>query len=313
MKIERDILYRYFEGIATEEEKNFIHQWIEDSADNRKQFIRERIRFDATLLTDEKAVAAPSKRIHLSLWMVNTIKVAASVLVLIGCLHFFELYQQNKQSEKTQMVYVPAGNRSKLMLPDRTTVWLNSNTRLHYPLNFANDKREIMLDGEAYLEVAKSKTPFIVKTNTYNVQVLGTTFSVTAYASDSNFQASLYEGRIKLFDDNKASVYLSPGETAYSQGDSLCVVNTKNADEHRWKDGLICFTDKPFSEIAGIFERIFNVQIVMKDSLLGKLRYNGKFRTLDGVEHALKVLQNDCPFVYRRNTDDNVIYIEAAK
>ena len=119
MKIERDILYRYFEGIATEEEKNFIHQWIEDSADNRKQFIRERIRFDATLLTDEKAVAAPSKRIHLSLWMVNTIKVAASVLVLIGCLHFFELYQQNKQSEKTQMVYVPAGNRSKLMLPDR--------------------------------------------------------------------------------------------------------------------------------------------------------------------------------------------------
>ena len=47
MKMEKDILYRYFEGIATEEEKNSIHQWIEESSDNRKLFIRERIRFDA--------------------------------------------------------------------------------------------------------------------------------------------------------------------------------------------------------------------------------------------------------------------------
>ena len=313
MKMEKDILYRYFEGIATEEEKNSIHQWIEESSDNRKLFIRERIRFDATLLMDEKAIATSPKHIRLSQWMINTIKIAASVLVLIGCLHFFELYHQDKQSKKTQMVYVPAGNRSKLLLPDGTTIWLNSNTRLRYPLTFADGKREIMLDGEAYLKVAKSKEPFIVKTNKYNVQVLGTTFSVTAYAADSVFQTSLYEGRIKVFDNNKASVYLSPGETAYSQGGSLYVTNTKDSDEYRWTDGLICVTDKQFSEIMQIFERTFDVQIVMNDSLLSKLRYNGKFRILDGVEHALKVLQNDYPFVYRRNIDDNVIYIEIKK
>lgn len=100
MNMERDILYRYFEGIATEEEKDSIHQWIEESTDNRKLFIQERIRFDATLLTDEKSIVASSKRIHLSLWMVNTIKIAASVLVLIGCLHIFKLYEFGRQSEK---------------------------------------------------------------------------------------------------------------------------------------------------------------------------------------------------------------------
>lgn len=98
--MEKDILYRYFEGIATEEEKNSIHQWIEESSDNRKLFIRERIRFDATLLMDEKAIATSPKHIRLSQWMINTIKIAASVLVLIGCLHFFELYHQDKQSKK---------------------------------------------------------------------------------------------------------------------------------------------------------------------------------------------------------------------
>lgn len=51
----------------------------------------------------------------------------------------------------------------------------------------------------------------------------------------------------------------------------------------------------------------------MNDSSLSKLRYNGKFRIVDGVEHALKVLQNDYPFVYRRNIDDSVIYIETKK
>lgn len=96
------------------------------------------------------------------------------------------------------MVYVPAGNRSKLLLPDGTTIWLNSNTRLQYPLIFANGKREIMLDGEAYLKVAKSKEPFIVKTNKYNVQVLGTTFSVTAYAADSVFKQVSMRDELKL-------------------------------------------------------------------------------------------------------------------
>lgn len=311
--MEIETIYRYFEGISTEEEKNSIHQWIEESAENRQQFIRERIRFDVTLLMDEKAIVTKSKPIHLSRWIIRTIKIAASVLVLIGCLHFFELYQQDKQSQQTQLVYVPTGNRSKLLLPDGTTIWLNSNTRLQYPVTFANGKREIVLDGEAYLQVAKRKEPFIVKTNKYHVQVLGTTFSVTAYAKDSAFQTSLYEGRIKVVDDQMAAVYLSPGETAYSQGGSLHVTNTIDSDEYRWTDGLISVTDKQFSEIMKKFERIYDVQIVMNDSLLSKLRYNGKFRIVDGVEHALKVLQNDYPFVYRRSIDDNVIYIEARK
>jgi len=49
MQIDQHILIRYFLKQASEEEKEVIRQWIESSEDNRRRFIRERIRFDASI------------------------------------------------------------------------------------------------------------------------------------------------------------------------------------------------------------------------------------------------------------------------
>lgn len=314
----RETLYRYYEGLVTDDEKSLIHQWIEADEKNRRQFITERIRFDATLMARENVMSSSSssstsllQRLIPSSWVTGMIGIAASVALILGSLWMYNLFfHESNQPVYTQMVYVPVGSRTKLLLPDGTTVWLNSNTRLQYPVTFEKGKREIMLDGEAYLQVAKGETPFIVKTDKYDVQVLGTTFSVTAYAADSDFQTSLYEGRIKVYNDETSPLYLSPGETAYSKGNTLYLKNSADAEECRWTDGLICITDEEFPEIMKKFERVYNLRIEINDTLISRLRYNGKFRILDGVEHALKVLQNDYPFVYRRSADGDKIYIE---
>ena len=89
MQIDRHILVRYFLKQASEEEKEAIRQWIESSEDNRQRFIRERIRFDASILVDEAAVkpaakTASGKRFHLHPVWEWSLKVVASVLILLG-------------------------------------------------------------------------------------------------------------------------------------------------------------------------------------------------------------------------------------
>ncbi len=77
---------------------------------------------------------------------------------------------------------VPNGKRSTLALEDGTKMWINAGSRVIYPNKFKKNKREIYVDGEVYMEVARDEErPFVVKTNMLDVQVLGTSFNVMAY------------------------------------------------------------------------------------------------------------------------------------
>ena len=58
-----------------------------------------------------------------------------------------------------------------------------------------------------------------------------------------------------------------------------------------------------------LFEKFYDVRIVVNNQKVGDLGYNGKLRISDGVDHALRVLQNDFPFTYKRDEETNIIYI----
>lgn len=309
MNIDHHILIRYFLGQASEEEKEFIHQWIESDEANRTQFIRERIRFDASILIDKPA-SLEKRRRQIPPFLSWSLKIAASVLLLLGSFYVYDNYRMARLSQTFQCVSVPAGNRTNIQLPDGTNVWLNANTSLRYPMAFSNTNREIQLDGEAYFEVAKDKKPFIVKTDKYDVEVLGTVFNVEAYRSKPQFRTSLYEGKVKLYNSRQPkAVFLSPGQTAELVGKVLQVAPTKEVNSYRWKDGLIYIEDKSFDAIMTLFEKFYDVRIVINNQAVKDLGYRGKLRISDGVDHALRVLQNDFPFKYERDEERNIIYI----
>lgn len=309
MHIEQHILIRYFLGQASEEEKEAIHQWIESDEANRKSFIRERIRFDATILADEQTILR-KKQFSMQPWMSWTLKIAASILLLLGAFYGYDNYRMNQLTDTFQCVRVPAGNRTNIQLPDGTNVWLNANTTLRYPLAFSKKNREVTLDGEAYFEVVKDKKPFIVKTDKYDVEVLGTTFNVEAYSDNPEFKAMLYTGKVKLYNSlHPDAVFLKPGQTAQLVGDVLQVSSTKDVNSYRWKDGLIYIEDQSFSSIMRQFEKFYDVKIVINNKAVKDLGYRGKLRISDGVDHALRVLQNDFPFLYKRDEEKNSIYI----
>ncbi|MBO9572895.1 MAG: FecR domain-containing protein, partial [Chitinophagaceae bacterium] len=76
----------------------------------------------------------------------------------------------------------PRGGQYKLTLSDGTRVWINAASSISYPTVFTGKTREVNITGEAYFEVAANKTkPFIVKTSTDIIEVIGTDFNVNAY------------------------------------------------------------------------------------------------------------------------------------
>ncbi len=310
MKIERDSLVRYFLGQMSEEEKEALHQWLEADEANRKLFIRERIRFDASLLVDEEVVRAGKKRQRMPVWLVRCMEVAASLLVLLGGFYAYDRYQMAHAEKSYQCVSVPAGNRANLLLPDGTNVWLNAGTSLRYPVAFKGKSREVELNGEAYFEVSKSEKPFVVKTDRCDVEVLGTTFDVEAYADETEFRTTLYEGSVQLQAAGASEkVVLHPGETAELVGGNLQVSPTKDKNAYRWKDGLIYIEDQSFEAIMEMFEKFYDVRIVINNPKVKALGYQGKLRIADGIDHALRVLQNDFPFRYKRDEESNTIII----
>ena len=302
----RDLLTRYFQGECSEEEKTIICQWLEGNEAHQTELIRERIRFDASLMAGEGR-STPAVRRSL-----NWPAVAAASVILLLCLsHLFRYPKQEQPDVAMLSIHVPPGNRTSITLPDGSHVWLNSNTTLRYPNVFISEERTVELDGEAWFEVAQYyKKPFIVRTGKYNVEAVGTTFNVDAYAGNETSATALFTGIVKLYKGNGASeaLYLHPGETAELVGGAFHVLPT-DINAYRWRDGLIVIEDKSFGEIMQLFEKYYGLQIIIKNTKAKGLGYRGKFRIADGVEHALRVLQNDFRFTYVREENTDIIYI----
>ena len=209
-----------------------------------------------------------------------------------------------------QIAYIPPGSRTSLTLAEGSTVWLNSNTTLKYPCIFS-DERIVELNGEGFFDIAKDAgKPFIIHTDKYSLEVLGTSFNLESYTNSPNFETALFIGKVKLFKtrENSDTLYLHAGETATLIGDKL-VVSATNFNKYRWKEGILVIEDKSFEEVMLLFEKYFDLQIIIRTDDVKKLGYWGKFRIVDGIDHALRVLQNDFRFTYKREEDSNIIYI----
>nr|WP_262711667.1 FecR family protein [Parabacteroides goldsteinii] len=208
---------------------------------------------------------------------------------------------------------VPAGQRINITLPDGTNVWLNARTTIQYPVTFNANERLVKLDGEAYFDVARNeKKPFIVQTDKYNVEVLGTQFDVESYSDTENFETALMEGsvRISSLTDTNESLTLTPNNKAYLHEGKLRVMPVDDHNPYRWREGLICFKNETFASIMKEFEKYYGINIHITNKQVQKYLYTGKFRQTDGVDYALRVLQKDIRFSYQRDDDKNIIYIK---
>ena len=125
---------------------------------------------------------------------------------------YFTGNQRLSDQTLSYSVESPRGSKLKLSLPDGTSVWLNADSKLRFPVSFTAERREVYLEGEAYFEVAKdSAREFWVHAGAMDVKVLGTSFNVKAYERLETVATTLVEGSVEVACAGK-SFQIVPGE-----------------------------------------------------------------------------------------------------
>ena len=229
--------------------------------------------------------------------MMMVMKYAAIIVVAFIAGNLLKLNVTKINETRYSEITVPFGQMSQLTLSDGTKIWLNSGTTLRYPEQFAENSRSVTINGEAYFSVAKIPSkPFTVNTSDMKVEILGTSFNLTAYKEDAATSVTLVEGKVAVQNvDGKTMALLTPGQMATKTKNetNLNIQNVETTFYSAWIEGKIFFDDEPLDQIAVKLERWFNVEIAFSNEQLKSLRFTGTIlrnKPVDQIMQALELL-----------------------
>ncbi|MEJ7587872.1 MAG: FecR family protein [Ferruginibacter sp.] len=272
--------------------------------------------------------------------MLIALPVVAMVIVL-----FFVIRAYNNKPALSPMVgkmthsevSTKSGSRSKIQLPDGSSVWLNGASKLVYDnQHFGVDTREVTLTGEAYFDVVKNKDrPFIIHANNIDIKVVGTIFNVRAYPGEKSTETSLIKGSIEVtMKDRKEKITMIPndklivrneeiqgekdavakknqglsGKNSFMSMEHLTFIKDENTVvETAWVENKLVFDKETFENVALKMERWYGVSIRFSDEKLKLQRLTGTFEK-ETVTEALTALQISMPF-FKYNIEDQIINI----
>lgn len=187
---------------------------------------------------------------------------------------------------------VPLGGECTILLNDGTRVWVNSGSKLKYPLSFVDKERCVYLEGEAFFEVEKADKPFIVKNSFGDVRVLGTAFGVTAYRVDSVGYTTLVRGSVCVKNNLSDSLIIYPGEQVVSLRNGKMIKRDVDVEEYvGWKDGAFIFKERRLEDIVKILERWYNIHVVFQDDELKDFLFTGyldRYKDINVFFNALR-------------------------
>lgn len=207
-----------------------------------------------------------------------------------------------------QELYVPAGQRAELTLPDGSKVWLNAGSRLSYPSAFTNERR-VSLSGEGYFVVAPNlEIPFIVSTSTIDIKALGTEFNVYSYPATGSTEVYLQKGSVKTYfpDSESRGTILSPGQCLVQKGNQF-ELKEMDPDVLLWREGFYTFKKQKLGSIINKLELYYDVKIIVRDPEILNYEYVGKFRQRDGIMTILQMIQKIHKFKVEKNEELNQI------
>ena len=307
------LLQKYLRNETSEEELAEVLDWLDASTENQRYLDRLDYISNLNILAGE-AQPRVSRR-TVSLWKRTaqwSAAAAAALLVCAGVSHYLADRILEYRTRDMMAITAPNGQSMSVTLSDGTTVWLNSGAKLEYPSIFSRKTRRVKISGEAMFEVKHDASrPFIVETFACDAEVLGTKFNIPA-----DFSAALLEGRLKILNrlGGGESFILSPNEQIDLVDGHLKLNRITDPDDFRWVDGLMNLNTLSFGEVIRKFENYYGVRITIDNPEdMPVLKYHGKIRVSDGVDHALKLLQITNNFSFTRDDETNTIHIKITK
>ncbi len=321
-----------FWAIPTESDEEFLEATFHLHSDRLKEkgFDLEINKFETGSLNLDMPVERRRSKKKL-FWFSSAVVLTAAIVVFNLLSASKKTYSQEKVAQSE--VSTKNGSRTKIQLPDGTSVWLNSSSKLVYDnTNFGSNIREVSLTGEAYFDVVKNPNkPFVIHTAKMDIKVLGTAFNVKCYPGEKTTETSLIRGSVEVtLKDRQEKIIMKPNEKLILNNDDIkpikqLVAKSKQAVidkvnpiielshltifpkdstivETGWVENRLIFSDERLDEIAKKMERWYGVSITIDNERLKKELLTGSFEK-ETIYQALNALQLTTAFTYKVDKD----------
>jgi ferric-dicitrate binding protein FerR (iron transport regulator) len=320
-----DLLAKYLQGEASEQEKALLFAWMDEHPDNKTLFdnlkkVWQAVDKPADAYTPDvekgwqhfqtiagisrqstaKEETPQARTIRLQPWVYIS-RIAAVLLLAVGILYFVKL--ASPVQEAAPVTVATQNGKQELYLPDSSRVVLNKNSSITYSSRFNEQDRVVKLSGEAFFDVRKSagKT-FTVYSGNTQTQVLGTSFTVSNYEGKTEVQ--VVSGKVAFSTrDNPEStrVLLTPGLQAVETGNGqISQSQISDANFLAWKDNKLTFNNTSMKEVVATLEHYFGIPINITDTRLLECRFTGSYED-PTLQEIIDVLVVSVDLTYTHN------------
>ncbi|MGQ1783811.1 MULTISPECIES: FecR family protein [unclassified Saccharicrinis] len=199
----------------------------------------------------------------------------------------------NKNLEtKYNTVKVPRGGEYHITLSDGTQVWLNSDSEIKYPVQFASNKRKVWVSGEVYFDVETDKArPFIVDVKDIEVEVLGTEFNIEAYRETDRVATTLVEGSVKLRKASEEVIIKPEQQAVIHDTEKMFAVHNVDAKVYAlWKEGIIYCEGERLEVVMDKLARWYDANLFYMNPSLKDKRFNIEVKRYENIDKILEIL-----------------------
>lgn len=328
LKLDIERIINYLEGNLNSTDIESFLIWLEENENNKILFADiERIwlasieihsneldvesalnklkyRIDA----DKEVKASVKKR---KLFFFSRIAAAAVIIFSLG---YFSLQHFTTNQEHLAVIHnqiiMQDGQKEKIILPDGSSVWLDSKSKLIYPNSFLNKERRVKLEGRGYFDIKKDPSkPFIVEFGVADITVLGTQFEISNYNHNDEVTAVLLSGSIKIDmkTRNDKDILLEPGEKfSYSKLNNTTSIEAIDTSIYAlWANEKLTFDNEKISSIFRKLEQWYGIEIQYPEDI-EETRITFTLRH-ESLEQLFKVISDVAPITYKTTEAGTII------
>ncbi len=309
-----DMIAKYYSEECSQEEINELFKWRDENKEN--QILFNQVKQDLEIINlnksmnkinvdsaweklknriqeDEQNVPIIEEEKVRFLAFPAVLKFAATIVILLG-IGFFSTKIYQKISDKTITLEYTSLNKleKEIVLPDGSTVVLNSDSKISYPKVFASNERRIELEGEAFFNVTKNTDqPFIIEAKNAEVKVLGTSFNVNASISGNMVEVFVETGLVQLsrMKNGDEKILINPGDIGVLSTDNLTKVKNNDQNIVAWKTKEIVFHEDNLEKVIKTLNKVYKTNIKCKSLDVLELRYTSTFKDQD-IDSILNVI-----------------------
>ena len=204
----------------------------------------------------------------------------------------------------------PVSYNRTITLPDESVVVLGANSQLDYPAGFTGNTREVSLTGEAYFDIQHNEQqPFIIHTGKVKTTVLGTAFTIKAFANDTNITITVTRGKVKVEDDKQVLAVLTPDQqVVYNTEEAVAKQQPANTkDALNWVKQDMVFESASFESIAEQISKRYDVHITFSNNSIASCPITVSFDGTETLEQVLTILCTTRNATYTAQEENKIV------